>query len=226
MTRTEMLEKVRKLLALAGSDNEHEAAAAAARAASIMERYEIEAADLGNLDDEPEEIEETTFDDHGGRLTRWRAVLASILAQASGCAVYTVGGRIQIVGKPSDVERAGILFRYCREEIERLAIRHARGQGRAYANAYRHGCVSAIGTSIRQEAAKTQRAAQEAGNTSALVLVDRQKAANTHMHQVHGSMRASRSQVSSAAGLRAGRADGAAIYGGRSRVGAGRYIGG
>ncbi len=46
MTREEAIEKARKLMALGDSENEHESALAMARAQALLERFEIELADL------------------------------------------------------------------------------------------------------------------------------------------------------------------------------------
>ena len=50
-TKDKMVDRVRKLLSLANSANEHEAAAAAAQAADLMVQFEIEAAMLEGRQD-------------------------------------------------------------------------------------------------------------------------------------------------------------------------------
>lgn len=49
--RAEMIERVRKLLALADSPNEHEARAAVAKAAELMDRFRIEESELHGADE-------------------------------------------------------------------------------------------------------------------------------------------------------------------------------
>ncbi len=224
MTRDEMLDKVEKLLALSTSENEHEAASAAAHAAAIMERHAIEMADLGPLGDGVgEALEESTFDPMGKRLVQWRARLALVVAEANGCSVYSrrlADGlrNTQIVGSKQDVGKARLLFDFCVAEIARLTLQNATGRGRAFANAYRHGCVEAIGAAIKAESARIRADATARGSSCALVVADRAQAANEFIRDRHPMGRASRAHVSSRRGLAEGKRDGERIYRGRHRV--------
>ena len=85
-----VLDRVRKLLALATSPNVHEAAAAAAAAQALVERHRLEgrlaahAAVTGSLTDGREAPL-----DRARRLRRWKVALATGLADANGCLAYT-----------------------------------------------------------------------------------------------------------------------------------------
>ena len=67
MNTAEAIEKTRKLLALANSANEHEAAAAAARAAEIMERHRITAAMVAEAGGIPVSLDARFREIHAGQ---------------------------------------------------------------------------------------------------------------------------------------------------------------
>lgn len=156
MTRERVIEKVKKLLALGESDNEHEAAAATARAHALMEKHEIAEAMLGEEQDE-EPVGEHELGDEGQRRSGWRGSLANVLADANGCRAFTRTRhhprrvRLQLVGRPRDVERVRVLFGACVAEIDRLAAKETRGRGARFARAFRYGCVVAIEKAVTAE---------------------------------------------------------------------------
>lgn len=87
MTADTVIEKVRKLLALATSTNVHEAANAAAAAERLMAEHKLAAADVeartGEAHDEDIETAEVVED--GRRLISWRDQLVGVLASVNGC---------------------------------------------------------------------------------------------------------------------------------------------
>lgn len=108
-----VIDKVRRLLRLAESANEHEAAAAAARAQELMTRHRIELAALDVAGDEEVELNETPVDEFG-RMVWWRHILASAVAEANGCRIITNRRRGSVrellVGTRSDAELARGLY--------------------------------------------------------------------------------------------------------------------
>src|SRR5215471_21045969 len=95
-----VIDKIKKLLALSESSNPHEAANAAARAAELMFEHKIQSADLeiaGGGKRPAEAVIETTL--HGGKWREfWKGQLADSLARSMGCRVYWHGGHLQIIG--------------------------------------------------------------------------------------------------------------------------------
>lgn len=177
-----VLDKVRKLLRLAESPNANEAAAAAAKAQSLIDEHNLSAAllslDEGATDDE--DIEDFSRKgaplDEQPVLHRWRLSLASAVARANGCRVYFSGGSIALVGRPSDAETTRYLFGYLAREVERLCDKEGRGCGRTWRNNYRLGVVDTIANKLyaeRQKFVSEQRAvAAAAADTQALVRVN------------------------------------------------------
>jgi hypothetical protein len=176
-----ILNRVRKLLRLAEGPNAHEAAAAAAKAQSLIDEHNLSAAllslDEGMQDDE--DIED--FNDKGAPLDsqpvlhRWRLSLASSIARANGCRVYFTGGSIALVGRPSDAETTRYLFGYLAREVERLCEKDGRGCGRTWRNNYRLGVVDTISQKLDAEHQKfvaERREIAAADNAQALVRVN------------------------------------------------------
>lgn len=182
--------KARKLLALAESDNPHEAAQAAQRAQELLDRHEISqamlvAASSADAADDDEQIESSADTStpiyQAGTIAAWRSILAQAIAAANQCRIYvsrTSGARgkqrfIQIVGRPSDVEKVRYLYQYLTGETDRLCDRDAKGRGRTWRNNYRLGVVDSIGIGLRAARAKVvedMRAAAAA--PGALVRID------------------------------------------------------
>lgn len=178
---TNVIEKIKKLLALAQSSNANEAAVAAGLAAKLMAEHRIEQAML--CEDEParveEQIESNVLADRGKRMSRWASVLALHVARAHHCSVYYSGGTLTIVGRRSDADAARYLYAFVAREIDRLARATGAGEGKTWANNFRLGAVSAVGRSLaaaaeaaRREARQRAAASDTLGTGSALVRVD------------------------------------------------------
>ena len=93
MTQIEIIERVRKLLALADSDNVHEAANDAAQAQKLMAKHAIESVMLDihadETGDEDEPIEsDTLIAMDGGRIATWKLNLTRHVTNANGCRYY------------------------------------------------------------------------------------------------------------------------------------------
>ena len=74
-------ERIRKLLALADSPNENEAAAAAEKAQALMLRYGIEMATVAASGGERLAVDEHVVD---GKVDPWRRMLAAAVARSAG----------------------------------------------------------------------------------------------------------------------------------------------
>lgn len=239
MTREQAIDKARKLLALATSDNEHEAALAAAAAERILARHELGLDALEVPEDEqPEDADEECqrWDDPlpGSGSASWRGVLALGIARAHGCFAFRDHGRIYLIGRAANVATVRYIDAWMVREVDRLA--HARrGNGRAWINAYRHGAVGAILGAIRgaraAEVAGARQTADAAGDARALVRIDtavsrvaqRRAEAETWGRANLRLGGARRVSVGSADGYSVGRRDGAGVYGrGHGQLGAGQ----
>jgi len=168
-------EKIANLLRLAKSDNVNEAAMAAARAQRLMDKYKIEVAleSLADDDDFPDE-DIINCQDPIERLKQrcmWKTLLADSISAANQCNVYTQGGDIKIVGRPTDINVVRYLYAYLVREVNRLCDRDCKGCGRTFRNNFRMGAHNALNRKLRQQKEDTIAEVRQRA-TGALVRVD------------------------------------------------------
>jgi len=189
-----VVDKVRKLLKLAGNNpNVEEAATAAAMAQRLIDAHnlsvamlELEAPEAARQPEEP--IEDFGADaklDWVGR-DHARERLASVIARANGCSIYfqhgwlknaagrhSRGKRICIVGQPSGAEAVRYLYAWVASEMDRLAELHGRGRGIVWRGNFKLGIVDTIGRKLREnrEAMAAEAKASAAHNPHALMVV-------------------------------------------------------
>lgn len=169
-TNEDVLRRIKNLLRLAQSDNEHEAALAASRAQELMDRHKIEQSMLELDTSKPAEPDEDivhfddaddALDNMGSKATTWKGSLAQSIAMHNGCEVYYNKRRrdtyeprevhLAIVGRPSDVATVRYLYAYCVKEIERFVAQQGAGHGRTWYNNYRMGCVAAMADKLHEQ---------------------------------------------------------------------------
>jgi hypothetical protein len=206
-------ERIRKLLALADSPNENEAAAAAEKAQALMLRYGIEMAVVAASSGERLEVDEHVV---GGKVDPWRRMLAAAVAGSAGGRVVWApdGGRGH--GKAFFYGPAGAvggiveLYRYLEAQLVVIAAaataarRERRVHGRTWRNSFLLGAVGRLGQRLDARCAAT-----ETGDDSrALVLVkstvDRE-IERRHPELQSSSYRASVARSAYQAGSHAGR---------------------
>lgn len=195
MTQAKIIERIKKLMALSTSNNEHEAAQAAARAADLLAKHQLTEACLDEHGDAPGPIEQ--FDlDSGMKRVHWKGILASGVCKAFGCAMYyrtnrSAGQRqvaLVMVGRQADVDTVRYMYMYLVCEVDRLASHQYLNEckqasvagisppgARAWKNAFRLGAAGIIQDRlIAQRRATFSAAARDADEemTRALVRVE------------------------------------------------------
>ncbi|TNE90733.1 MAG: DUF2786 domain-containing protein [Deltaproteobacteria bacterium] len=168
-----ILDRVRKLLGVATSNNVHEAAAAAARAQRLIAEHRLEAW----LAAETEEVDPIVDArdaplETARRLRKWKVVLAGAIAQANGCVAYTLkSGKessIVLVGRERDREVVHALWDWLLKRIEWLSATEGQGQPREWHESFRIGAADTIGRRLQEQ---TREVATQAP-AAALVRVD------------------------------------------------------
>lgn len=116
MTRAQILKKIRKLLALSASANEHEAAAALAKAQALMEEHQLAESDVELADIETAAGRRRA----AARPTTWEVNLMFVIAGVFGVEYYLDGpGTVRFVGVGANAEIA----QYAWTTLYRLLIR-------------------------------------------------------------------------------------------------------
>lgn len=159
MAETSIVDKIKKLLALATSSNENESTAAAEKASLLLAQYNLSLADLGP--NHQEEIDESRVETTSKFVT-WKMILLSGIAEANGCNAmrnsYT--GSMFLVGTSTNLIVCTHLYEYLSQAIERRAkYRKGNGRGLAYLNAFRVGCA----TRLRQRLLEQKQEMEESG---------------------------------------------------------------
>jgi hypothetical protein len=171
---SQIVDRIRKLLELSKSSNEHEAAAAAARAAELMRKHDLNEAMLRVTDSErhaePIVEEGITGTKTEGRRVAWKVFIASGAAQALGIEMFSCGGKILGMGRTSAIRTWDYLCQYLYREVDRLAdeawdgpIGHLarRDAGydqpaRSWKNAFRVGASGVIAKRLRRQASEQE----------------------------------------------------------------------
>jgi hypothetical protein len=177
-----IIAKVKKLLAMAnGNANEHEAANAAAKAAQLLEAYNLDMAVLGRA-----KITKRQDTKKAGGLYKWQRDLWYAVAKLNFCLYsyhrgLTAGSQYehQIIGSHANVISTEVMAEYLQSTIERLARNwvKANAPGKSVfikpAIAYREGlatCISNRVWTLRQQrlAEDEENVRQERARNSAM----------------------------------------------------------
>ena len=126
-SREKILEKIEKLLALAGNNpSENEAISAALKAQELMAKYTIELADLEGKSLEQNIVEETyTPKANCHYVRKWRYTLSQIIAKNFCCKTYSINrDAIAFYGYEKDAKIAVEVFKFLFETGNKLANRY------------------------------------------------------------------------------------------------------
>lgn len=121
-----IIEKVRKLLAMAnGNANENEAAVAASKAQELLEAYNL---DMLTVNRRANTHTARTRENKAGGLYKWQRDLWNAVSRLNFCMYWyrrglTAGSQYEheVVGSPANVISTEVMARYLEQAIERLA---------------------------------------------------------------------------------------------------------
>lgn len=188
-TRADALKRAAKLLALATSNNAHEAAVAARMAQEVMDKHGLNAAML-TIDGAPDPVDDEPIvdfmakgaplaDDGGAKVETWRLRLAHVLSKANACRSFqrTGTGKIEIVGRPSDVDTVRYLYVFFTTQTLTLADRWCKGCVAVYTRNFKVGVVEGIVEALAQSKRNVQeQAKREARDNTADGSIERSRA--------------------------------------------------
>lgn len=196
MTKTEkIVDRIKKLLALSRSSNEHEAASAAAKAHKLMMEHSIDQAALRK--NKPPRVIEFSIGEET-RPYEWRLVLIGGLAEAFGCEYYyqdvmgksRIGprkARFMFIGPEIQKDAISYMHDFLIKDINRLANKAWRYEVKAYVESeipeecrpsahgwklsFRFGAAQVIANRLIEHYASWKKEQKKEKNEQALVLV-------------------------------------------------------
>jgi hypothetical protein len=161
--RQRAIEKVKKLLRLSKSSNEHEAALAAAKAQEFLSAYNLTEVDC--REEEPKQKAGMAATATVKNPAEWIVVLAASVAKAFDCqSLHSTCGYTLFVGAGLDFHVANCTFAFLYRKVNGLAARymnapHKKGMGRGRRSKTRRsyclGLVEVIAGKLAQQSAET-----------------------------------------------------------------------
>lgn len=217
MTRERVIEKVRKLLALSNSSNQHEAALAAAHAQRLLAEHNLAMSELEVREEGAGEVAIEV----AKTVPKWLASLFATVANGFDCfPIVTTSdscSRLRFIGVGEDPAVACCTLQYLMQELRRLASAYLRAgeetQGRlptADRQRVRSSYLLGGAQGVRQALAAQK--AQTPTTSTALVPV-KDALIKQYREQQIGAIRVQRSRRSTvlSAAFQQGRSDGAAL---------------
>ena len=167
-----IVDLIRKCLNLSKSPNENEAAAALSKAQELLEKYNLEMADIR------ERLEPALFDlvdlplTPEKKLQNWKLYLIHYVALTSMCKVITSGKTLHILGRGINVSATMEMSLWIINQLEELAWWHTQTyQGPDSKLSYRTSFTWGAVNRIHQRLKESQETRMETNpNTKALVL--------------------------------------------------------
>ncbi len=174
MENSPIIEKIKKLLALANSSNEHEAALAAGHAQRLLSEHNLAMADIEatHKPDKADKVETAV----SKTLPKWMRHLSAGVSSAFDCQAihHPATGKMTFIGVGADVQIAAYTFTYLDRTVRKLCGTYMKGHvSSTVANRHRElmrhsyylGAVSTITTRLKEQKLQTP------VTTGALVLV-------------------------------------------------------
>jgi hypothetical protein len=180
-TSDKIKDRIKKLLAQATSNNEHESAAALGMAQELLAKHRLSMADLPDNEVPHEDVvcdNDPLF--AAGRIHTWKSQLANIFATFNNCRLvkYTGaatgnnsrGSKLVIFGRPSDIDMVRYLLAYSITTLTNFARIPCMDEGHSYKQSWFLGAVNGIHTKLKEGKIR----AQEGASKFALVKVENQ----------------------------------------------------
>jgi hypothetical protein len=164
MDNAPIIEKIKKLLALANSSNEHEAALAATHAQRLLSEHNLAMADIeaSHRPDKADKVETAV----SKTLPKWMRHLSAGVSNAFDCQAvhHPTAGKMTFIGVGADVQIAAYTFAYLDRTIRKLCSTYMKVHvSSAIPNRHRElmrqsyylGAVSTITIRLREQKVQT-----------------------------------------------------------------------
>jgi hypothetical protein len=223
-----IISKIEKLLALAESDNIHEAEVAMTRATEMMRKHSIDESQLHKNKDYKISLATSEFDFPGtGR--PWARKIGNYMANAFDCKALFVTFRkgskkcfrMKLYGEKADVQTALLMLKYCFKVIKRLESLQKvvwRDSPQVYSlavhlNSYRVGVAEGISETLYKIIEGKKRDKANGESEYGLILLSKEALVTEAFNKAHPDTRSmgSRSHASSGSARMNGRNDGSKV---------------
>jgi hypothetical protein len=128
MDNTQVIDKIRKLLALANSSNEHEAALAAGHAQRLLSAHNLAMADIDSaaIPEKADRVETIT----SKNLPKWIRHLVAGVSSAFDCQAihHPDSGKLTFIGVGADAQIAVYTFAYLQRAVRRICSSYMKQQ--------------------------------------------------------------------------------------------------
>lgn len=206
-------DRIRKLLALSQSPNEHEAAAAAAKAHALLAEHNLTMAEVGTEEDTPDtDIGHMTHDSRHS--SPWVRQLWFAVAKTYFCDYFYYTHRHRthhtIIGNATNTQLACAMGDYLQNTVMRLANTECRGQSGSFKTGFKKGAVSRLNARLKEMREAQTQEVKDVKNSSNLPALYEQndQVLAAYVKSTFGKLgkAVSRERNTSSAGYHAGRA--------------------
>ena len=197
----QVIARLQKLLALAGSDNPNEAALAMERAQALMREHDLSLADVA-LDGSGAYVQESKISSQGKTLAWWEWQMGGWIAEAFDGQVIRIASQgygradtLHFIATRTDLAIIVDLFDRLRDTINRQAANHAKivpGNGRKAGKAYRAGMLNTLGKrliALRDNTRPAPDSRTATGLTGSELLVIKDKAVMQRLCKIYPRFR-------------------------------------
>lgn len=117
----DIIDRIKKLLALSNSPNEHEAAQAASKAQELLMEHNIDLDSIRETRTQAEIAIDTEALEMTLKRVFWKGQLANAIAKNNFCKFWWNKGEMQLTGKSHNIAIAKSIYQYLIKTIDRLA---------------------------------------------------------------------------------------------------------
>ncbi len=203
MVKEDTIAKVKKLLNLSQSDNEHEANLALQKASELMREHCISEAQVKNYslksDVEAVEFENIHFPSN---TKRWSQILAADVAKAFGCRIIFTGTRtsqfttkyvLQVFGTKTDRATVQIMLEYTYNTVNRLVKKEQQRLKREepwenikrYSHNFRVGLAVSMGKTLGEITRQNEEEGKEKNTQYGLILYNKKQKVDALFKQTY-----------------------------------------
>jgi hypothetical protein len=143
----DIIDKVRKILALSASPNENEAEVAINMAADLLQKYNLELSDLESEAEENQILED--YIETNCVLSDWKQLILSGICLLNGVKPLSLGNKdnnlkdVVLVGKPVSIATTRRMYLYLIKAVDRL-VKEQKGKGKGFIKLFRLGLANRL----------------------------------------------------------------------------------